>query len=68
MTSSLPSLSGSSAPTAPNRSSYPSLALSFAAKVVPAGRTFLRRMIDLSTAASHLHDKITRSEGFGLDI
>lgn len=42
--------------------------LSFAAKVVPAGRTFLRRMIDLSTTAGHLHDTITLSEGLRLDI
>ena len=42
--------------------------LSFTAKIVPAGRTFLRRMIDLSTSAPHLHDKITLSKGFSLDI
>ena len=35
--------------------------LSFAAKVVPAGRTFLRRMIDLSTTAANLHDTISLS-------
>ena len=42
--------------------------LSFAAKVVPTARTFLRRMIDLSTSAAHLHDNITLNEGFSLDI
>ena len=41
--------------------------VSFAAKVVPAGRTFLRRMIDLSTSAAHLHDTITLDMGFRLD-
>ena len=41
--------------------------LSFAAKVVPAGRTFLRRMIDLSTTVPHLLDTIHLDEGFRLD-
>ena len=42
--------------------------LSFAAKVVPAGRTFLRRMIDLSTTATQPTAPITLDEGFRLDI
>ena len=42
--------------------------LSFAAKVVPAGRTFLRRMIDLSTTAPRLLSTITLNEGLRLDI
>ena len=42
--------------------------LSFAAKVVPAGRTFLRRMIDLSTTADTLQETITLSEEFRLDL
>ena len=32
--------------------------LSFAAKVVPAGRLFFRRLIDLSTTATRLHHRI----------
>lgn len=42
--------------------------LSFAAKVVPTGRTFLQRMIDLSASAVQLQDAITLNEGFRLDI
>jgi len=42
--------------------------LSFAAEVVPAGRTFLRRTIDLSTSAPRLPDTIHLDEGFHLDI
>ena len=42
--------------------------LSFAAKVVPAGRTFLRRMIDLGTTVPRLLDPIHLDEGFRLDI
>ena len=42
--------------------------LSFAAKVVPAGRTFLRRMIDLSTTADSLQAAIPFSEPFQLDL
>ena len=40
----------------------------FAAKVVPVGRTFLCRMIDLSTLAAHLHEHNTLNGGFSLDI
>ena len=42
--------------------------LSFAAKVVPAGRTFLRRMIDLSTSVPSPDHTITLSDGFLLDL
>ena len=42
--------------------------LSFAAKVVPPGRTFIRRMIDLSTTASSLQDTIPVSPEFRLDL
>ena len=42
--------------------------LSFAAKVVPAGRTFLRRMIDLSTSAAGLDQVIPLSQSFSLDL
>lgn len=42
--------------------------LSFAAKVVPAGRTFLRRMIDLSTSVSSLEEVIPLSQPFRLDL
>ena len=42
--------------------------LSFAAKVVPAGHTFLRRMIDLSTTADSLQAAIPFSEAFQLDL
>ena len=42
--------------------------LSFACKCIPAGRIFLRRMIDLSTTVSHLNSKITLSDEFRLDI
>ena len=33
--------------------------LSFASKVIPASRLFLRRLIDLSATAKHLHHHIT---------
>ena len=42
--------------------------LSFAAKVVPAGRTFLRRMIDLSTTVDTLQAAVPFSEPFQLDL
>ena len=42
--------------------------LSFAARVVPAGSTFLRRMIDLATTAPSLQDTIHLSVSFRLDM
>ena len=42
--------------------------LSFAAKVVPPGRTFLRRMIDLTTSVPHTEDIISLSEPFKKDL
>lgn len=42
--------------------------LSFAAKVIPAGRIFLRRLIDLSTRAKKLHHRITLSAAARADI
>ena len=42
--------------------------LSFAAKVVPAGRLFLRRLIDLSTSVQKLHHHITLSASARADI
>ena len=42
--------------------------LSFAAKVVPAGRTFLRRMIDLSTSVASLGEVIPLLVDFMLDL
>ena len=42
--------------------------LSFAAKVVPPGRTFLRRMIDLSTSQPSLDDIIQLNEAFSKDL
>ena len=42
--------------------------LSFAAKVVPASRTFLRRIIDLSTTVQGPDDTITLSHTFQLDL
>lgn len=42
--------------------------LSFAAKVVPAGRLFLRRLIDLSTKAKKLHHYIHLSASARADI
>ena len=42
--------------------------LSFAAKVVPAGSTFLRRMIDTATTVPSLQDDIQLSESFRLDF
>ncbi|XP_070564682.1 uncharacterized protein [Ptychodera flava] len=41
--------------------------LSFACKCIPAGRIFLRRMIDLSTTVRKLRDTITLSDAFRLD-
>ena len=42
--------------------------LSFAAKVVPAGRLFLRRLINLSTTVSQLHHHITLNSQARADI
>ena len=42
--------------------------LSFAAKVVPAGRTFLRRMINTSSSVQGLQDTIGLTEAFRLDL
>ena len=42
--------------------------LSFAAKVVPAGRSFLRRMIDTSTTARNPQETISLPEAFKLDL
>ena len=42
--------------------------LSFASKVVPSGRTFLRRLIDLSTRVSKLHHRISLNNSARLDI
>eukprot|EP00117_Sycon_ciliatum_P023651 scpid59787/ scgid4981/ len=42
--------------------------LSFAAKVVPPGRTFIRRLIDLSTTASSMSARIPIDEEARLDI
>ena len=42
--------------------------LSFAAKAVPAGRLFLRRLIDLSTKAKKLHHHISLSANAKADI
>ena len=42
--------------------------IGFAAQVVPTGRTFLRRMINLSTTAANLHDTITLSDDFRWDL
>ena len=42
--------------------------LSFAAKVVPPGRTFLRRMIDTSTSVPTPDDNITLNNDFVKDI
>ena len=42
--------------------------LSFAAKVIPAGRIFLRRLIDLSTFAKKLHHHITLTASARADI
>ena len=42
--------------------------LSFAAKVIPAGRIFLRRLIDLSTSVKKLHHHITLTAGARADI
>src|SRR5688572_14106202 len=39
---------------APANNSSLSLALSFACKIIPSGRPFLRRFIDLSISSSHL--------------
>ena len=42
--------------------------LSFATKVVPAGRLFLRRLIDLSTTARKLHHRVTLNKEARADI
>ena len=42
--------------------------LSFASKVVKSGRTFLRRLIDLSTVVSHLHHHISLNKDARADI
>ena len=42
--------------------------LSFAAKVIPAGRTFIRRLIDASTLATHLNQTIHLREEARKDI
>lgn len=42
--------------------------LSFAAKVIPAGRLFLRRLIDLSTTAKQLHHHIRLTASARADI
>ena len=42
--------------------------LSFCCKVVPAGRIFLRRMIDLSNTVSHLHHRISLTTEAYLDL
>ena len=42
--------------------------LSISAKVVPPGRTFLRRMINTSTAVSQLDQRIPLTEGFVKDL
>ena len=42
--------------------------LSFACKVVPAGRIFLRRLLNLSMTAKHLHHHIRISHEAQLDI
>ena len=42
--------------------------LSFAAKVIPAGRIFLRRLIDLSTSVPKLHHRIKLNASARADI
>ena len=42
--------------------------LSFAAKIVPAGRTFFRRLLDLSSTTPHLNDLIQLDHGSRLDF
>ena len=42
--------------------------LSFACKVVPPGRIFLRRLIDLSTTVSHLHHHVTLNSAAKADL
>lgn len=42
--------------------------LAFAARVVPAGRLFLRRLIDLSTTARHLHHHIRLNKASRADL
>ena len=42
--------------------------LAFASKVVPPGRSFVRRMIDLSTTRKHLNDFVRLNEGFKSDL
>jgi hypothetical protein len=38
--------------------------LSFAARVVPAGRLFFRRLIDLSTTATRLHEHVLSTHAY----
>ncbi|XP_070556467.1 uncharacterized protein [Ptychodera flava] len=42
--------------------------LSFACKCIPAGRIFIRRMMDLSTTVKCTNDIITLSDDFRLDV
>ena len=42
--------------------------LSFACKVIPAGRIFLRRLIDKSCSVSRLHHNVTLTKEANLDI
>ena len=42
--------------------------LAFACKVVPPGRIFLRRLIDLSTTARHLHHHVTLNRAARADL
>ena len=42
--------------------------LSFACKVVPAGRIFLRRLIDLSTSVKYLHHHLRLNKNAKLDL
>ncbi|XP_006814834.1 uncharacterized protein LOC102809372 [Saccoglossus kowalevskii] len=42
--------------------------LSFACKCIPAGRTFLRRMINLSTTVTKLQQHLTLTQPFYLDL
>lgn len=42
--------------------------LSFACKIIPSGRTFLRRLIDLSTTVTSLHHHISLNSEARLDI
>ena len=42
--------------------------LAFACKVVPPGRLFLRRLIDLSTTATHLHHHVALNKAARADL